>query len=181
MPIDTSFNVAGRSLVRDVFVETGFYKGDTVAAALEAGFPEVHSVEFDADLFRLGQGRFYDEPRVSLHLGSSPEILPRILNGSRATTIYLDAHFCGVKETTWDKKYGECPLVDELKAISRVKWVQKPYLVIDDWHMFRRPWSKYLLDRFTVYEWPSSSDVVSLLRGYHLEETEFVLYAFPEN
>lgn len=182
MPIPTDFRVDGRSLVRPALIETGYYRGATVAAALAAGFQSVDSIEYDVKLFRAGVFRWAGEGRVHLHRGPSPDLIAGVADPALPTTLYLDAHFCGDHRLPPEPKYGQCPLLAELDAVWSVPWRAAPILAVDDWHMFRRPWDADLARRFDERQWPEAEDVLARLRGrgYGFVHTEFVLYAFPD-
>src|SRR5262245_39379625 len=101
----------------EVFIETGTNKGDSLAAALAAGYPRCLSVEFVEDLHRLAQKRFADDARVRLFHGSSPDTLPAMIDPALTTTFWLDAHYSGSDRGWQDPRYGECPLLRELEVI----------------------------------------------------------------
>lgn len=180
MPVSPDFTIGGRSLVREALVETGFYRGATTAAALRAGFARVDSIELDVGRFLSGVKMFANEPRVFLHRGSSPDVLPEVLDPRLPTTVYLDAHYMGPGHGDPDPAYGECPLMAELDVVGRVRWETRPILVVDDWHLFRRPWEEDLLARFDPAQWPEAGAVLARLSGYEFVHTEFTLYAFPK-
>src|ERR1051326_1382123 len=116
----------------EVFIETGTNKGDSLASALSAGYPRCLSVEFVELLHNLAKQRFAQQPRAELFLGSSPETLPRMIDPERTTTFWLDAHFSGSDRSWQDPRYGECPLLQELKVIMGTPWKTWPILCIDD-------------------------------------------------
>lgn len=180
MAIPTDFRIADRSLVRPAFVETGYHRGAAVAAALAAGFDSVESVEYDRRLYCAGLLKFANEPRVRLHRGSGPDVLPSILDPKTPTTIYLHDHFLGPEYGPPDPVYGECPLLAELDAVGRVPWAVRPIVVVDDWHLFRRPWESGLLARLDPDQWPEAGAVLDRLHGCGFVHTEFTLYAFPD-
>jgi hypothetical protein len=118
----------------DVFVETGTGQGDTVAAVRPL-FPEIHTIEQDESLHAAAARRFLDDPAVRVHLGDSGAVLSRIVPylESRAVFYWLDAHATG--EAPVDGP--ECPLVEELAAISRLS--ERSVVMIDDARLFLAP------------------------------------------
>lgn len=183
MAINPSFVIGGRSLVRDVFIETGFYEGATVRAAVAAGFAQVYSVEIHPGLYLRGVEAVaaeYPPGKVRLLHRTSPDALPDVIDPNRPTTFYLDGHYSGHAGTWRDEKYGECPLVLELAVIRSARWAVPPVIVIDDVHMFARPWSADLRARFDERQWPQTQDVLATLPDYDIEEHDTTWYAWPK-
>ncbi len=118
-----------------VLIETGTYKGDAIAAALEAGFSEVRSVELSLQLHQDAAGRFAGDGRVLLWLGHSAERLPEMLAGVvTPATFWLDAHYSGGL-TAGDA--DQCPLLAELAAIAAHP-INTHTILIDDVRQFGR-------------------------------------------
>jgi len=102
----------------DVFVETGTYKGDMIAA-LTGIFKQLYSVELDPLLFARAQNRFADCRRVHIFNGNSAEVIRRILESIHERCMFwLDAHYSG-SGTAGEKQ--DCPLILELQAIRSHK------------------------------------------------------------
>jgi glycosyltransferase involved in cell wall biosynthesis len=118
----------------EVFVETGTGHGDTVAAVRPL-FAEIHTIEQDESLHAAATRRFLGDAAVHVHRGDSGRVLPRIVPHleSRAVLYWLDAHATG--EAPVDGP--ECPLVEELTAISRLG--ERSVIVIDDARLFLAP------------------------------------------
>lgn len=70
----------------EVFIETGTERGNSLAAALAAGYREYLSVEYTDLFFQFAKERFADERRVRLFHGSSPDVLPQMIVAVRPTT-----------------------------------------------------------------------------------------------
>jgi hypothetical protein len=182
MPINANFVGGGRSVVQDLFVETGFCRGITCALAHAAGFREIRSIEIDGDRYREGlvtARRIRRDGKVQVVRGTSPDALAHVLDRNRATTVYLDAHYSGIPGEVIDSKYGECPLLAELQTIFARPWRANPIVVIDDAHMLRRPWDADLSTRFTESHWPTADQVLRYLPGYDTVEENRTLYCFP--
>jgi len=165
----------------DVFIETGTNRGDSLAAALAAGYPKCLSVEFVESLYLLAQARFAADPRVRLFHGSSPEMLPSMIDPTKTTTFWLDAHYSGSDRDWQDLRYGECPLVEELKVIASTPWRQPPIICIDDAFIFKDstwqgPSSVFVPALFTRSHWPRLADIEQILDGYEVHENNYVLF-----
>jgi hypothetical protein len=116
----------------DIIVETGTYKGDTVAKAREV-FKEIYSVELDEELFKQAEAKFSCFKNIHIVKGDSAQVLPEIINGLSAPAIFwLDAHYSG-GITAGNVEH--CPILDEITAIlSQDKF--NHLILIDDAHLF---------------------------------------------
>jgi hypothetical protein len=144
----------------DVLVETGTFRGDTVAN-MAASFSELHSVELSRDLFKQASRRFVEEDHIHLSQGESPQFLrglrPRI--AGRSVLFWLDAHWC--TPGTAEGEMSQCPLLDELAAIGQID--NQSVVLIDDARL-------YLFSAPAPHEasqWPSLDEVLSALRALH--------------
>lgn len=165
----------GQSIVRPVFIETGTYRGDTLANAFAAGFRTLHSIEVCETNYQLATARFEGQANVHLHLGSSPEVLPRIIDPEIATTFWLDAHFQGSSRAELDPDYGECPLLVELRVLFSYDW--SPIILIDDAYMF----DQRIPGGFDRSQWPSLEDIRAALPGrYKISEQDEILYCLAD-
>ena len=165
----------------DVFIETGTNRGDSLAVAAGMGYPACLSVEFVDVLFRLAQERFANHPRIRLFHGSSPEMLPKMIDPAKNTTFWLDAHYCGNDKGFQDPRFGECPLLKELEVIMAADWRQPPIICIDDAFIFREDiWNGpswiFTPQLFTRSQWPLLADIAALLPGYEIREENYVLF-----
>lgn len=167
-------SVNGVRVRRSVFIETGCKAGDTLWEAKDR-FPACHSIEINSDAHAACRERFRGFPHVHVHLGDSRDILPRIIDLTRATTFYLDAH-CEGSPSRVPEANTECPLLDEIRLIAERTWAVRPLIIVDDIHMMRE---EYWLDPnsnhalFTPEDWPRLSQINSILRNYqYLEDQE---------
>ena len=166
----TNYAPLGFNLVRDVFIETGTYAATTLRAAARAGYKTLHSIELNEVMYRQAVAALPDiagGADVHVYFGSSPVILPLIMDGSKPTLFWLDAHWCGgaptEKPCSWDKAYGQCPLAAELQAIMAVKWQTPPYILIDDAQMFTRT---RFPGSFDEKQWPTVSQIMDQLTHF---------------
>lgn len=128
-----------------IFVETGTYRGDSVRAALEAGFERVYSIEIDDQLYHDARLRFAEEiadSRVILLHGDSGRCLPEIIGAvQEKCTFWLDAHSQDYNFANETNSYDNCPLYRELDEIA--KSVRRDHtILIDDLRLVRdkRAW-----------------------------------------
>lgn len=175
------FTYKGRSIVREVFVETGTYQGVSLMNALRAGFRRLYSVEFCKANYEYCVKRFGPHPQVQILYGSSPKVLPGLLRSlpSPSATFWLDAHYQGHGPEEQDAAYGQCPLMAELAVIVGHfrPLPAKPLILIDDAHMFEHRASK----RFDLKQWPETGRIAEALRPLDLrvEKHDNILYCVP--
>lgn len=115
-----------------VFVETGTYKGDTVAE-MKKVFGSVISIEVDEALYRKARARFERDPHVSIRHGDCVSELPSVLAGLREPAVFwLDGHYSG-GET--GKGEVEDPVLISLEQIAAHP-VKNHVIFIDDARTF---------------------------------------------
>lgn len=140
-----------------ILVETGTFKGDTVADGLQY-FDRLITIEFSEKLWREAVTRFARTRKIEAHLGDSPKVLAKIRPtlGDAATMYWLDAHWCISENTVGDR--SQCPLLSEIRAISQLS--ELSIVLIDDARLFLAP------PPFPheVAHWPSFQDVLVSLR-----------------
>jgi hypothetical protein len=159
------FTVAGRNIVRDVFIETGTYLGETLALALRAGFKELYSIEISRALADQARHRFQGTDNVHVINGSSPFELRGLVENpnirAKGVTFWLDANWSGGHEDVCDPQFGQCPLLAELEEIFLYRWGVKPIVLIDDAHMFLKP----VPTNFDQAQWPTMDDIKKRIPG----------------
>ncbi len=174
----TSFSFEGKSLVTEVFLETGTFWGETLWNAYKAGFPMLYSIEYLKENYEIACAKFRGIGNVRILLGSSPAVLPGILNGKRSTTFWLDAHYQDRTKAELDSSFGECPLLAELDEIRRVDWQTPPFILIDDAHMF----TGGIVGNFDPAQWPSLDEIEAALpANYVAQICDDVIYCFSAN
>jgi hypothetical protein len=116
----------------EVFIETGTFKGDTLAAMAAEGMRAI-SIELSEALFKRAGSRFAGRNGIELHHGDSGEILPRIVSElTEPALFWLDGHYSAGK--TAHGKLAS-PINSELAAIFDHP-VKGHVVLIDDAHEF---------------------------------------------
>ena len=174
----------GRSLVTDTFIETGTHEGKTLANMVQSGlFKTYHSIELRNACYQKVKPRFVNHSNIHLHLGSSPGVLREIIDPSRSTTFWLDAHYQGRQREEIDPADGECPLLGELEVILAFEWEQLPVIIIDDAEIFRpgRGAVRRGTANFDFKQWPTTAEIKSSLgAAYDVVEAGSLIYGLPK-
>lgn len=122
------------ALSLEMFIETGTEDGGTLANAAEV-FSACHSIEIDHNVYLKASRRFLHNKNVKVYHGNSPDVLPWLIDPTKPTLFWLDAHYdAGSVEVP--NKYGQCPLLAELGVIASFDWKAPAYIMIDDAHCF---------------------------------------------
>jgi|GEM_PF-504183 len=145
------------ALPLEVFVETGTYKGDTVAAALPH-FRYLYTVELSAELYKEACGRFAQQSQVSLCHGNSAETLKQLAPtlAGESVLYWLDAHWCVAENTAGDK--SQCPLLEEISALVGLS--DQSVVLIDDARLFLAPPP----EPHDVTQWPTFNQIITRLQ-----------------
>lgn len=146
------------ALKLEVLVETGTFKGDTVAA-VQGSFDRVVSIELSQELWAEAANRFADQPHIQILQGDSAEQL-RALSAelqSKNVLYWLDAHWCVADGTAGE--LSQCPLLQELQAIDRLN--DGSMVLIDDARLFLAP----PLAPHEITQWPAFNEIVKTLQG----------------
>jgi hypothetical protein len=122
-----------------IFIETGTFMGGGVTRALEAGFKQIHSIEVSPDFYDYCMTCFADKENVYIHLGSSTEVLPKLLeNINEPVTLFLDGHFFSASPSTINNirlAKEDVPLLIELDVIANHP-IKNHTILIDDRRVF---------------------------------------------
>jgi len=111
-----------------IFVETGTYRGDMVAA-MNSLFEKIYSIELSDTLFAEAQRRFKRDTHVELIHGDSGKELGRIMPRIHQPALFwLDGHYSAGDTARGDK---DTPLREELDQILRAPDLGH-VIVIDD-------------------------------------------------
>ncbi len=115
------------------FIESGTFRGDTVAA-MRPHFQKLISIELFDELFQAAQKRFETDSAITIVRGDSGKLLPEILKDVSVPSVYwLDGHFSG--EGTALASDTQCPIIAELEAIAQ-HGNTDDILLIDDARLF---------------------------------------------
>ena len=112
-----------------VFVETGTYRGDTLAAAAGA-VDRAISIELDPTLAECARRRFRSVRHVEIVTGDSAVRLPEVVRSLDVPALFwLDGHFSGGATAE-----SEVPVLAELQCILRAPLAHQ--VLIDDLRLF---------------------------------------------
>lgn len=154
-----------------VFIETGSYVGGTLLWA-SLYFERVVSIEINRVYFKFAQRACKGAKNIILIRGDSRTELSRALSLAKSPAlVWLDAHW-GEDLEFGKPAGGECPLLDELKALNSDG---RPHVImIDDARLFDPPFND---------EWPGIGEIRALLeelpRGVRIFED--VIIAEPKD
>ena len=127
MPAQTEFFT---NYITNYFIETGSYRGKGIRQALEAGFPNVRSVELFRDNYDFCMEQYKDNEKVQLYFGSSTKLLPEMIKDlDEPVTFWLDAHYSGPGTAKTDGKFS--PIIQELMHIKSHP-IKNHIIMIDD-------------------------------------------------
>jgi hypothetical protein len=116
-----------------VFVESGTYRGDTVAFFL-AHAERIVSVEVEPSLQAAAARRFADHGAVEILLGDALDLIPPLLAREAAgTLLFLDGHWSG--GVTGTGREHE-PAASILVALARREQRSPLTIVVDDLRLF---------------------------------------------
>jgi len=155
------------------FVETGTFKGDTALWA--AGeFEKVYTIEIDPGLSLEASKRPNPKNNVEFIVGDSKTELPKLVKKLEGAALFwLDGHWC----MGGGGKDAECPLMDELQAISNLK---SSIVMIDDARCFLGP----LPPPHNSKDWPRIDEIFHFFQTHLPEHTttllDDVILSFPK-
>lgn len=115
------------------FVETGTYRGDTVAA-LSSHVESVNTIELDEKLFLAAQQRFSHQSHIKCWHGCSGKLLGDLLNQCKEPAlISLDGHYSGGITALADEV---SPILREILHVAESDHAAKHVILIDDVRLF---------------------------------------------
>lgn len=160
------------------FVETGTFRGDTIAAATNH-FESCYSVELSESLYEMAVERFQSNPDIHLHHGSSPQFLKNILEElvGKPVLFWLDAHWCHADLTAGAD--SQSPLLEELHALQPLH--PESIVLIDDARLYlATPPSPH-----RVSDWPGAHEIITSLlelsTAHRLAVFDDVIAFYPES
>lgn len=124
-------------------LETGTYRGNSVIAALTAGYERVVTCEVDSRSLSIARVRIGDDARVTFFLGESIIHLPAMLLSiaDQPALIFLDAH---VHPSQFDSASSDVqvadllPLPREIDLIISNRDCSRDVVIVDDLHLYTR-------------------------------------------
>lgn len=161
--VDTILQTA-RQFGCKTLVETGTYLGDMIARTRHL-FDRLYSIEVDARLHANACARFRDDSAVTVLLGDSAHVLPKILeNLTTPTVFWLDGHYSG-GET--GKGELDTPIQTEVELILRHP-VRGHAILVDDARLFTgagdyptmRAFREQLMKLNATYHYAVATDII---------------------
>lgn len=147
-------NHAARHRLR-TFVETGTYRGGTVAAVQDR-FDRIYSIEIDERLYAEAARRFRGCPHITILHGDSGDVLPAVLERVETPALFwLDGHYSGPGTS---KGALATPIRREIAAIW-AHHVRGHVILIDDARGFG-----------ALPDYPTLDDLRALVRGHAVFE-----------
>ncbi len=140
----------------NVLVETGTFKGDTVAE-FQSSFDNIISIELSESLWNDAATRFNSYPNIRILQGDSGTTLHELQQELQSLGVlyWLDAHWCVATGTAGER--SQCPLLEELHAIGKLN--PESAVLIDDARLFLAP----PLAPHEISHWPSFHQVITFL------------------
>lgn len=153
-----TLEAAGVKLPGDVLIETGTCSGNGVRSVKHL-FKTIHTIELDPAMYNEARRRLRRAGIVA-HLGSSPEVLKQIIDPSRETVFWLDAHYVKGFGADSVSVSNQCPLLDELRSIFSFRWKVPPHILIDDAEYFgTRFWRLARSRGYNRADWPTFKQI----------------------
>lgn len=129
----------------DTLIETGTYKGDAVAHALQFEFKKIYTIELIEEFFNESVNRFKNNNKITLINNNSKEGLVEIFSKYNVGNclFWLDAHLPNLYQNKYSGDYKNkkellIPLEEELKVIIQNKDVSNDVFIMDDLRMCER-------------------------------------------
>lgn len=124
-----------------VYVETGIWRSDSLAMAMEAGFQKIYGIEINPEFIQFARDRFdlqnFPLPGLQLIQGDSAECLWDAIKGiAQPITFFLDSHFSLLAHELPGK--NPFPLIQELQQI-RLHSFKRHTIIIDDFLYMTHP------------------------------------------
>lgn len=122
------------------FCESGTYRSDAIAAALDAGFEHIRTIDIDPEAAIFCSNRFWLTKNTHLDIkcftGDSAVMLWEMIKYvQEPITFFLDAHWQFFENE--EAGANPFPLLKELEQIGRHP-IRTHTLIVDDWHIFYR-------------------------------------------
>jgi hypothetical protein len=172
MPREIVLKFKEKASIRN-FVETGTFKGNTSFWAA-AHFEKVYTIEIDPAICKATASSPGCPANIEFFTGNSKDVLPTVVKKlSGPAVFWLDGHWCNV---TAHGKDMECPLMDEIRALQKLK---DSVILIDDARAFLGP----LPPPHDKAQWPRIDEVFLLLKKQFPDNlvtiADDVIYCLP--
>jgi len=139
----------------DNFVETGTYLGHTTFWAAHY-FKKVYTIEISPKISKQTALTSDCPKNIDFIVGDSRLEMPKLVRNLNGRSFFwLDGHWCSGA----GGKDAECPLMDELKAISAC---EKPVIFIDDARCFLGP----LPAPHNYEDWPTIDEIFTFCKNH---------------
>jgi hypothetical protein len=161
-------------------VETGTYRGDSVAAVRDI-FAHLISVELSPELAAAARSRFAGDAAVSILEGDSAAGLGQALASipDRPAILWLDAHYSGGATAKGDRN---TPILAEIEQILSCR-DGRDVILVDDARLFW-PIPSEFVSHETLHDYPLLSDVTRRLaasrHSYRVHVLGDALIATPD-
>jgi len=153
----------------NILIETGTYKGATVAAFLN-NFSRIYTIELDPILYRDACTRFADHPHVNVIQGDSSYKLPDILSKIKTPSLFwLDGHYSGGSTARGEV---DTPIIAELIAIQSHE-CNHHVILIDDARLFNGANDYPILDATFTF-------LKNINSNYNIRVVDNIIQAFPQ-
>jgi len=141
---------------RDVMVQTGTQNGQGLKYCAPY-FQTIHTIELDDRYFEQSKERLARFKHIHCHHGTSPVVLRKVIDPTRDTTCWLDAHYVATDDLP-KQVNNQCPVLWELCAIFSFRWKAKLTILLDDAHMFQPSfWRQRWAKGYDKAQWPRES------------------------
>lgn len=116
----------------DVFVETGTYLGDMVAA-VRKDFGLIYSIELSREYFEKAKKKFERYDYIEIIQGDSAVVIPKIMKKIKESALFwFDAHYSSGNTARGEK---ETPIMEEIRTICESQ-INGHIILIDDARLF---------------------------------------------
>ena len=138
----------------DVFIETGTFRGETVANVKDI-FDTVISIEIVDALYQAAHNQFKPFPNVEIIKNDCVLELPKLIEqyNDKKIVFFLDGHYSAGVTGKNDK---DVPLLDELKVIND-SYKQECLIIIDDADLFE------FKDRFVSWAGINEENIMNMI------------------
>lgn len=151
-----------------VFIETGTYLGDMVAA-VNNDFDRIYSIELSEDLYKQAAKRFAGYQHITIVHGDSTQVMPEILRSIDTPCLFWLAVHYSAGITAGGEK--ETPIREELDLISGHP-INNHVILIDDASLFvgRNDYpdieslQKFVNSRFIDYVFDVHDDMIQIYK-----------------